>query len=126
MLFFCGVAVAAWGQAKGYRETYAGYIWKNGQLLQVQNGKPKALNKPVKLKNGNVLHPAGYFVLVNGEQGKLREGESMDSNGDVLYPEYQADGSISFLSHQPARAGKNKNIPAPQPPANIRLKKPKN
>lgn len=126
IILFCGAAVTVSAQAKGYRETYAGYIWKNGQLLQVRDGKPKALNKSVKLKNGNVLHPAGHFVLVNGERGKLREGESMDINGEVLYPEYRADGSISFLSYQPARTGKNKNIPAPLPPANIRLKKLKN
>ena len=126
ILLFCGAAVAVFAQAKGYRETYTGFIWKNGQLLQVHDGKPKALNKPVKLTNGNVLNPGGYFVLVNGERGKLREGESMDINGNVLYPEYRSDGSISFLGHQPDKPGKNKNIPAPQPPANIRLKKPKN
>jgi len=123
IILFCGTSVAVLAQAKGYRETYEGYLWKNGQLLQVKAGKPTPVKKPVKLKNGYVLHPAGYALSPQGERNMLRDGESLDINGDVLYPEYRQDGTIAFLSHRPVSDQKNKIIPVPQPPANLKRKK---
>jgi len=125
VILLCGASAAVYAQAKGYRETYEGYLWNNSQLLQVRNGKPQPVEKPIKLKNGSVLYPAGYALSAAGEQIKLREGESLDINGNVLYPEYRKDGTIAFLSHQPAGDKINKIIPVPQPPADLKIKKPK-
>jgi len=126
VIVFCGASVVVFAQAKGYREIYEGYLWKNGQLLQVRAGKPMLVEKPVQLKNGYVLHPAGYSLSAQGKRNNLRDGESLDINGDVLYPEYRKDGTIAFLSHRPEGSKKNKPIPVPQPPANLKINKPKN
>ena len=125
LILFCGASAAVLAQAKGYQEIYEGYLWRKGKLLQVRAGKPVPLKKPVKLNNGYVLHPDGYALSPQGEQDKLREGEGLDINGNVLYPEFRQNGTISFLSDQPVGGKKNNVIPAPQPPANLKLKKPK-
>jgi len=126
IILFCGASATVMAQAKGYREIYEGYLWKNGRLLQVRAGRPIPAKEPVKLKNGFVLYPEGYSLSLQGVRNNLREGESVDINGKVLYPEYRPDGTIAFLSSRPVNNKKNNALPAPQPPANLKIKKSKN
>jgi hypothetical protein len=62
------------------------YIMKLGKIWSVIDGKPTKLNKGVLTKEGTTVQLDGKITKKDKTQFVLKEGEKVDSKGDILPP----------------------------------------
>jgi hypothetical protein len=65
-------------------EKYAdGYLFRNGKVMLIQNGKMTLVEKDVTLSNGTLIMHNGNYMVKGGKKIMLKDGEHMDMNGKV-------------------------------------------
>jgi len=61
-----------------------GYMFQNGRVVMVKNGKITMLDKDVTLSNGMVIMSNGNYMQKGGMQTALRENQHIDMAGNIM------------------------------------------
>ncbi|MBL6448742.1 hypothetical protein JMN32_20690 [Fulvivirga sp. 29W222] len=58
------------------------FMYQDGQMHQMQNGKQEPVREQLKLQSGLVVNPNGSYKLQNQERMQLQQGEYLDAAGN--------------------------------------------
>jgi len=61
-----------------------GYMIQDGKMMVIVNGKLEVMKSDATLGNGTRVITNGYFILKDGSKVKLKEGQLLDLNGEVI------------------------------------------
>lgn len=64
-------------------KNYNGYVYKNGKLMNMQNGNQTEVTEDATLQNGTKISSTGTVTWPNGKTQTLKEGDRIDMNGMV-------------------------------------------
>ncbi|HJW18467.1 MAG TPA: DUF6799 domain-containing protein, partial [Flavisolibacter sp.] len=81
----------------------------DGKLYKMLNGVRTQVENQVQLRNGGVINPDGSYLLKNGSQLQLHNGECLDMEGN-LYLNQRNFGKGQKMSQRQIRHNENMNI----------------
>ncbi len=58
------------------------YMFQDGQMHRIREGSRTQLQTQVRLNNGTIIEPNGYFQVANRKRKLLRNGECIDFEGN--------------------------------------------
>jgi hypothetical protein len=59
------------------------YVFKDGKVWEVKNGKTSELTKDATLANGTVVKTTGEVVTKDGQSSALKDGQYIDVDGNI-------------------------------------------
>lgn len=61
-----------------------GYLFQNGRMVKIENGKTTPVDKDVTLKNGTIITNKGDYTKRGGTKIRFNEGDHMDNTGKIV------------------------------------------
>lgn len=89
------------------------FVMKDGKMFHVMDGKEMSMQQAMTLKNGMMVHTDGSYILKNGRQKDLQNGQCMDMKGNVyrsqhmLYRKMMRQHNMMGMRHAMHRQGNN-------------------
>lgn len=83
-----------------------GYIFQDGELMKVKNGKMSPLDVDIKLINGTAIMKNGYYMKEGEEKMRFKEGEHIDMAGEITQTK-------NYKKLDPHNKQQNENHPLP-------------